>query len=110
MTNLEVSNDIKYFSDGKVAVLYSPGYGAGWYTWNSDYPQLLFHKDLVELVLAGKHKEITEDLVKNICGETIYLGGVYDLTIEWLDPEELFYIYEYDGNEYVVTSEQFFKA
>ena len=24
----------KVIRDGKVAVLYSPGYGAGWYTWS----------------------------------------------------------------------------
>jgi hypothetical protein len=26
----------KVIRDGKVAVLYSPGYGAGWYSWNRD--------------------------------------------------------------------------
>jgi hypothetical protein len=26
----------KYIKDGKVAVLYSAGYGAGWSTWNYD--------------------------------------------------------------------------
>jgi len=26
----------KYIRDGKVAVLYSPGFGAGWSTWNDD--------------------------------------------------------------------------
>ena len=29
-----------YDSDGNVAVLYSPGFGAGWYTWNTDYEGL----------------------------------------------------------------------
>ena len=26
----------KYIKDGKVAVAYSPGFGAGWSTWNDD--------------------------------------------------------------------------
>ena len=32
----------KLSQDGKVAVLYSPGFGAGWYTWNMTVPQILF--------------------------------------------------------------------
>ncbi len=32
----------KLSQDGKVAVLYSPGFGAGWYTWNTDAPEILF--------------------------------------------------------------------
>ena len=29
----------KVIRDGKVAVLYSPGYGAGWYSWNWNHPE-----------------------------------------------------------------------
>ena len=29
--------------DGKVAILYSPGYGAGWSTWNDDNDGEYFH-------------------------------------------------------------------
>ena len=39
----------------EVAVLISPGYGAGWSSWSYDSKDiLLFHKDLVELVLKGE--------------------------------------------------------
>lgn len=27
----------KVIKDGKVAVLYSPGFGAGWFTWNNHH-------------------------------------------------------------------------
>lgn len=30
----------KVIRDGMVAVIYSPGYGAGWSSWNRDYPLL----------------------------------------------------------------------
>lgn len=40
----------KVIRDSKVAVLYSPGFGAGWYSWNTKHPQLLFHPKLVEMV------------------------------------------------------------
>ena len=37
----------KLIRDGMVAVLYSPDYGSGWYTWNQDDPEILF--DLLSL-------------------------------------------------------------
>jgi hypothetical protein len=43
----------KYIKDGKVAVLYSSGFGAGWYTWNDEsLTGLVFDRDIVEAVLA----------------------------------------------------------
>ena len=32
----------KLIKNGKVAVLYSPGFGAGWFTWNPTMPELIF--------------------------------------------------------------------
>ena len=43
----------KVIKEGKVAVLVSPNYGAGWYSWNSGYKELLFHPKLVEMVEQG---------------------------------------------------------
>jgi len=40
----------KLVRDGKVAVLYSPDYGSGWYTWNPNNPELLFDPAIVQLV------------------------------------------------------------
>jgi hypothetical protein len=42
----------KVIRDGKVAVLYSPGFGAGWYSWNSSVPQCLFSPEIVAMVEA----------------------------------------------------------
>lgn len=92
--------------DGKVAVLYSPGYGAGWSTWshtNPD-PQMLFDPHLVELVEQG-----LGDQVRAYCEQEWpdqYLGGVNDLAIAWVPQGEYFRIQEYDGSERVEIRDQ----
>jgi hypothetical protein len=40
----------KVIRDGQVAVLYSPGFGAGWYSWNREMPELLFEPNLVAMI------------------------------------------------------------
>jgi hypothetical protein len=95
----------KVIRDGKVAVLVSPGFGAGWSTWayngeedNRDF--MLFDPTLVDMV---ENKDSTEDIetyVKSVHPHT-YCGGADDLTIEWLPVGTAFRIHEYDGSESV---------
>ncbi len=69
------SYERKYSEDGsKVAVLYSPGFGAGWSTWARQHKeQMLFDKRFVEAAIAGI-KDI-EPMTKEIFGEDHpYLG------------------------------------
>jgi hypothetical protein len=96
----------KLIKDNKVAVLYSPGYGAGWSTWLSvqddvDYYSfrqfVVFDMHLVEAVLRKDFNEV-ERLIYAIAPEA-YLGGIRDLTVAWLDKNCSFLIEEYDGNE-----------
>lgn len=94
----------KVIKDGKVAVLISSGFGAGWYTWNSEYKELLFSPKLVEMVEANRQNEITEDWVKQELGiSDIYCGGASDLTIMWLKEGTAFIVEEYDGSESIRT-------
>jgi hypothetical protein len=100
-----------------VAVLYSPGFGAGWYTWNTlrgddeeQGIQLIFDPVLVELVEkrnGDNYDEITDAIEKR--GEEIlpegYFGGARDLEIKWVPVGTRFLINEYDGSEYVQTVE-----
>jgi len=51
----------KVIRDGKVAVLISHGFGAGWYSWNTEYQQLLFHPKLVEMVEQNRNDEIDDE-------------------------------------------------
>jgi hypothetical protein len=93
----------KVVRDGKVAVLYSPGYGAGWYSWNSD-EDLLFDPEIVAAVEAG-------DLAKAeaIAGRKYpdaYLGGAEQLRIEWIPQGTAFEIHEYDGSESIRYAER----
>ena len=94
----------KVIRNGKVAVLVSGGFGAGWYSWNSSHKELLFHPKLVALVEAGKQSEINEEWLEKELGlSNIYCGGTRDLDIHWLDEGTAFEIEEYDGSESLRT-------
>lgn len=97
--------------DGKIAVLYSPGFGAGWSTWNSEHREALcMDARLVDLVLAGKKEEVARVAKELFPG--IYTGGAHDLTVTWLDKGAAFEIDEYDGSEsvYVIGDHNYMVA
>ncbi|MGA3200153.1 MAG: hypothetical protein ABSD89_12230 [Halobacteriota archaeon] len=87
----------KVIRNGKVAVLYSPGFGAGWYSW-IHVPEVLFDPEIVALVEANKNSEIPA-LVEKKYGAKYYTGGADGLSIEWLPVGTQFEISEYDGSE-----------
>lgn len=89
----------KVIRDNKVAVLYSPGYGAGWYSWNDNNEECLFHPEIVQLVEENRHTEITKELCAKLFGDDFYCGGADQLEIMWLDKNALFQVGEYDGSE-----------
>ena len=87
--------------DGKVAVLVSPGFGAGWSTWDHEYRReenICFDAEVVQWVLddmpnAADFMDATQERLK------VYTGGMRDLKIQWVDPNTKFRIEEYDGSE-----------
>lgn len=91
----------KVVRNGKVAVLVSEGFGAGWYSWNTGHKELLFHPKLVEMVEQGRNEEITEEWVEENLGIDIFAGGADGLYIHWLPVGTKFHISEYDGAECV---------
>lgn len=94
----------KVIRDNKVAVLISHGFGAGWYSWNSN-EELLFSPKLVEMVEQNRADEIDEDWVKENLGiENVYCGGASSLKIHWLPVGTAFAVYEYEGAESIRTS------
>jgi hypothetical protein len=95
----------KVIRDGKVAVLVSHGFGAGWYTWNTDHKELLFHPKLVDMVEQNRIKEINNDWVLENLGIDMYAGGSVGLEIHWLPIGTAFDIEEYDGCETIRTIE-----
>lgn len=86
----------KVIRDGMVAVLYSPGYGAGWHTWGAPV-EAVFDPELVEAVLAGDKDKAVE--IANRKWPDEYDGGVRDLVVEWIPQGMPFRINEYDGSE-----------
>ena len=87
----------KLSENGKVAVLYSPDFGAGWYTWNQDYPEILFDPAMVKLVEKEQYDELATYIELKYPG--IFTGGLRQLQVEWIEEGKKFRVVEYDGSE-----------
>ena len=93
--------DNKLINDkGEVAVLVSPGFGAGWSTWNSTsptdarYAQFIYNGDL----------KTAEELAEK---EDQYAGGLGNCVLCWLLPGTEYYIDDYDGSEQLITKDTY---
>lgn len=97
--------------DGRVAVLISPDYGAGWSTWSrSDYGNtLLFEPYIVDILLNQDYtkKEKIERITVycNLKYPEHYVGGLDDLEVVWVEQGTWFKITEYDGAERIEFKE-----
>lgn len=94
-------------------VLYSPGYGAGWTTWNSSIPKparemMLRHAGLIAAINAGdrptvEHPAVAEFIADmdamGVAAEELYLGGLRDIAT--YPTTSRVRVDEYDGNESV---------
>lgn len=94
----------KVIRDGQVAVIYSPGFGAGWYTWNDtrieDSQRLLFDPEIVKMIEENRRDEI-EAYADRVYGEDGY-WSTGNLQVAWVPQGEKFMIKEYDGAEHVI--------
>lgn len=118
---------MEFYKDaaGNVGVLISPGYGAGWSTWN--VKEFAFDKRIIEAVLEfGAIESISEScitgtfdkegmskfegwlsLVPDYKHVKIYYNGLYDYwQIGFYPPSTRVRIAEYDGSESVVISRE----
>jgi len=96
----------KLMQDGKVAVIYSPGFGGGWSTWNWSHPDCVFDRDIAELVLDRADPREIERVAQAKWGQNdnyFFSGAAEELRVMWLEEGTRFEIREYDGNETVVT-------
>lgn len=96
----------KLIRNGLVAVLYSPGCGAGWSTWDhGDYgAELVFDPVLATYIDEGKMAE-AESYVAMRFPEA-YTGGLEDLCVDWIPVGTDFRIHEYDGSESIEIKEK----
>jgi hypothetical protein len=89
----------KVIRDGFVAVLYSPGWGAGWYSWHN-VPELVYDPAIVAMVeRSATSNEIIAYCEQKYPSFTHCYAGAEDLVIEWIEEGTEFIIDEYDGNE-----------
>jgi len=82
--------------DGKVAVIYSPHYGAGWYSWHL-IPELLFDPAVVAMIETDRYGDIEAYCAEHWPDNVV--GDPEDLTIAWVEEGREFQIEEYDGSE-----------
>lgn len=92
-----MGNVEKYEKDGKIAVLVSIGFGAGWSTWGNR--ALAYDKRIVQAFIPGISKEDMSELLETLGYHDVYMGGFDNLEIEWVPKGTLFRIEEYDGHE-----------
>ena len=95
---------LKKIENGLVAVLYSPGFGAGWYSWHG-IRELLFDPKVVDMVLEKTSAETIELYCKTVYGDQNYIGAS-DLTVAWVQQGFQFIIDEYDGAESLRLKEE----
>lgn len=86
----------KVIREGKVGVLVSPGFGAGFSTWGAPI-EAIFNPTLIGLVENEKWQEAIDFVAET--WEDVYTGGVQDLEVEWIPEGTKFQITEYDGSE-----------
>jgi hypothetical protein len=92
----------KVVRDGKVAVIISPDYGAGWYSWNGN-SAMLFDPGLVGLIEEGNKEKIQTYI--NLKWPEEYLNG-HGLEVQWIPQGKKFRIVEYDGAESIQMLDQ----
>lgn len=89
----------KLIRNGKVAVLVSPGYGAGWYTWHRN-EELLYDPSIAEWIEQGDLDKIKTYLELKYPNDTSL--GLSDLEVNWVPIGDKFRVEEYDGAETLV--------
>ena len=93
----------RVYRDGKVAVLISRGFGAGWSTWNKSYPGMLYDAQVVDLLLNETNFDDVYIKAQEICAikyPDAYIS-VEGLEVVWIDQGRKFVVQEYDGSEHI---------
>ena len=93
----------KVVVNGKVAVIISPGFGAGWYTWNG-IKETLFDPELVSAIIDGDVEE-AEAIAERKWPDAYVGGNLRQAEVVWLPEGTPFRVDEYDGSESLYTGD-----
>jgi hypothetical protein len=91
-----------------VAVIYSPDFGSGWFSWNPDYPALMFDPRVVAWIENGSNHDTADELLDYL--QDTYPGGYFNLKgleVRYIPVGCLFRIDEYDGAEVVMLKDDY---
>jgi hypothetical protein len=91
-------------TDVRVAILVSPGYGAGWSSWHGNKQQMCTDSRIIRYLYTDAKNSISyEELMTKYMGfvEIPYDGGFSNLEVEFVPAGSLYKIREYDGAEHV---------
>jgi len=92
-----------------VAILYSPRYGAGWFTCNPNHPECLFNPDIINLVLAQAPVDEINKLAAALWPDGYWSAA--GLRVEWIKLGMAFQVNEVgDGYEEILTSDDWMVA
>lgn len=101
----------KLIQDGRVAVLHTAWYGAGWSTWAEPHEKLtlLFEPDVAEIVMRYRGQKYFDEikmleeirLLFAIKAYESYQQGASHLTVRWIPQGAQFRIREHDGMEII---------
>lgn len=95
----------KFIVDGKVAVLISPGWGAGWSTWNNGSEEMVFDYTIAKML----HEKVNFNEIYDYAEKQYpdaFFSGIESIVIEWLPEGTRFQVREYDGYEHIETYEE----
>lgn len=81
-------------------VLISPGFGAGWSTWNER--KLATDKRIIKAFESGMTYDEMESYLEELGYEDVYMGGYSSCEIVEIPKGSRFIIEEYDGHESIL--------
>jgi hypothetical protein len=100
----------KQLIGGKIAIIYHPGYGSGWYTWHG-IREALFDPEIVNAIREDRFEEGQKYLEETYnLDPKVY--NIKELDIYTVMPGSKFLVLEYDGSETIISSDhiQFIEA
>jgi hypothetical protein len=92
----------KLVRDGKVAVLISDGWGAGFHSWGAPI-EAIFDPALVDMIVNEQIQEAITYVEATY--PDAYNGSVEELVVQWIPEGTKFLIMEYDGNESIMIQD-----